>query len=230
MSASSSSNNKNNKTKIKANQNGLDKLIDNDFYNSDLLDDVHDKYELKNKLDKIQPTPVTLANVMGGKKNRNNAHEGLRVLIDTGCSHSLISKLYCHHLMKQKVKKYATGNGTLTTKYESKIHFSLPEFSDKKIITWKFSVAEKENLGYDIILGRDLLLDLKMNISFEKKMVSWEGIEIPMRDFNKLRRHNLNKMEFKAIIQSSKEPMVTQKATDRMITILDATYQKANLK
>ena len=69
-----------------------------------------------------------------------------------------------------------------------------------------------------------------MEISFDKKTVSWEGIDIPMRDFNKLRRYTLNKKEFKAIIQGSSEPLVTQEATDRMIKILDSNYQKANLK
>ncbi len=154
----------------------------------------------------------------------------MRVLIDTGCSHSLISILYCHKLISQREKKYSTGNGILTTKSEAKIHFSLPEFSDKKIITWKFSVAEQDNLGYDIIIGRDLLLELKMNISFERKVVSWEGIDIPMRDFNKLKKWTLNKKEFKAIILGSKEPLVTQEATDQMVKILDSNYQKANLK
>ena len=217
---------------MKLNQelNVFDKLIVDDFYNSDLMNDIHIKNELKNKSGKIEPTPVTLANVRGGKKNRGFSYEGLRVLIDTGCSHSLILNKYCRKFISKKRKEYATGNGILTTNGESKIHFSLPEFSDKKIITWKFSVAEQDTLGYDIILGRDLLLELKMNISFEKKLVSWEGIDIPMRDYNKLKRWTLNKKEFKAIILGSKEPLVTQEATDQMIKILDSNYHKADLK
>ena len=99
-------------------------------------------------------------------------------------------------LISRKEKSYTTGNGMLKTKYESKINFSLPEFSDKKIITWTFNVADKESLGYDMILGRDLLMELKMNVSFNRKIVTWEETEIPMRDFNKLRKHNLNKKEF----------------------------------
>ena len=58
----------------------------------------------------------------------------------------------------------------------------------------------------------------------------WEGIEIPMRDFNKLRKYQLNKRELKAFISESKEPVVSQKATDRIIKILDAKYQKADLR
>ena len=47
------------------------------IFKSNLLGDVHDENKLKNRLDKIEPTPVTLASVRGGKKNRNYAHEGL---------------------------------------------------------------------------------------------------------------------------------------------------------
>ena len=70
-----------------------------------------------------------------------------------------------------------------------------------------------------------------MDISFEKKSVSWEGIEILMRDFNKLRKWNISKMEMNAItiMQGSRKTFVTQEATDRMIKILDSNYQKANL-
>ena len=157
-----------------------------------------------------------MINVFGGKKNRNRSHEGLRVLIDTGCSHSIILKKYCKKLKDNKEKEYATGSGTLKTKYESKVYFSLPEFSDQKIINWVFNTTSSEDLGYDVILGRDILLNLNINISFEKRNVSWDGIEIPMRDFNKLRKYKFNKMEFKAFIQERDEPIVTQEATNQI--------------
>ena len=69
-----------------------------------------------------------------------------------------------------------------------------------------------------------------MNISFDQNIISWEGIDIPMRDFNKIKKYSLNRKEFKTIIQGSQEPLVTQEATDRMIRILDSDYQKVNLK
>ena len=134
--------------------------------------------------------------------------------MDTGCSHSIILKKYCNKLKNNKEKEYATGSGTLKTKYESKVYFSLPEFSDQKIINWVFNVTSSEDLGYEVILGRDILLSLNINISFEKRNVPWEGIEILMRDFNKLRKYKFNKMEFKAFIQEWSEPIVTQEATD----------------
>ena len=53
---------------------------------------------------------------------------------------------------------------------------------------------------------------LGMDLSFNKKTIVWEGIEIPMRDFNKLRKYQLNKKELQAFISESKEPVVTQQA------------------
>ena len=50
-----------------------------------------------------------------------------------------------------------------------------------------------------------------------------------MMDFNRLRRGNLSIHKVKAIIQETQEPIVTQKATERMIKILDLKYKKENL-
>ena len=40
----------------------------------------------------------------------------------------------------------------------------------------------------------------------------------------------MSKNELKVIIQEMKEPIVTKKATDRMVRILDSKYEKADLK
>ena len=81
-----------------------------------------------------------------------------------------------------------------------------------------------------MVIGRDILSSLGMDISFKERTISWEGISIPMRDFDTLRKYQLSKTELKAFISETEEPVVTQKATDRIIKILDANYQKADLK
>ena len=63
----------------------------------------------------------------------------------------------------------------------------LPEFSDKKNITWNFIIFEGSDVGYNIVIFWDLMLELGMDIYFSKKSVSWEVIEIQIQDFNKLR-------------------------------------------
>ena len=193
------------------------------------MNDFHSS-ETKNN-SKVRPTPVTIATIKGGKKNREPKYKGLRVLIDTGSSHSLLKEKYSSkNKMKKDKKEYSTGSGILKTKYETTEQLILPEFSDKKNITWHFSVFEGKSIGYNVVIGRDLLIELRMELSFAKKTVAWEGIEIPMRDFNRLRKWNISRLEMNAIIQESAEPIVTQEATDRIIKILDAKYEKANLR
>ena len=41
-----------------------------------------------------EPTSVTILNILGGKKLRKIMYEGLRVLLDTGCSDSLVRAAY----------------------------------------------------------------------------------------------------------------------------------------
>ena len=80
-----------------------------------------------------------------------------------------------------------------------------------------------------MIIGRDLLENLGVIMDFKKSSVNWEGIEIPMRDFQRLKDLKMSHDEVNAIIKGSVEPLVTQEATERMVRILDSKYEKANL-
>ena len=91
-----------NKNTFHQEMNVLDKIISKDMRKDGLINDVHSN-ELKIssiKNSSPQPTPVTIANVYGGKKNRNIANESLKVLIDTGCSHSIIAERFCNNKIK----------------------------------------------------------------------------------------------------------------------------------
>ena len=193
--------------------------------------DVHKNELTKDKNSNEKPTPVTVAAVRGGKKDRDIKYNNLRCLVDSGSSDSLILKEFANTLRK-KNSVFDTGNGTMSTSHETKISFTLPEFSDKKIITWdKFNVGEKKNLGgYDMIIGRDICDAIGMDVRFSKSILEWEGIQIPMRDFNRLRQYNFSRKEFRMMIKEVKEPIVTEEATKRMIKILDSNYKKANLR
>ena len=60
--------------------------------------------------------------------------------------------------------------------------------------------------------------------------MTWEGISIPMRDFNRLSKWKLSKYKMQVIIQEMRERIVTKEATDQMIKILYSNYRKADLK
>jgi len=52
-----------------------------------------------------------------------------------------------------------------------------------------------------MVIGRDLMTSLGIDISFDKKKIIWEGTEIPMRDYQQLNKWKLSKREFKMVIQ-----------------------------
>ena len=151
------------------------------------MNDIHDnELKIKDKLEK-EPTPVTVVNILGGKKNRSIKFNNLRALIDSGCSNSLADKKYANKLKTTKNKSYSTGNGVLKTNKEAEISLTLSEFSDSKIINWKFDITDSKDLGYDIIIGRDLMQALGISLCFKENIISWEGNDIPMRDFKQLK-------------------------------------------
>jgi len=228
--------------------NRLDRTISDDKYREkELKNDIHANElrfgsssrfneQRKRKFDETSvnnPTPVTLINVRGGKKNRAVIKRDLRVLFDSGSSHSMAS-IKCAKASKltslKKSRDFATAGGSFTVDQEATIHFNLSEFSESKVINWTFSVyRDSEALGYDMVIGRDLLDTLGVNLDFRKSVVDWEGIEVPMKDFQKLKELKMSRDEVNAIIKGSAEPLITQAATERMVRILDSKYEKANL-
>merc|ERR1712115_107085 len=111
LSVKTNMSNKTKNKKIKQELNLLDNLISDDA-EAFLANEVHHgslkgkRCELRAKKQKAvsqRPTTVTFVNVRGGKKNRRTIHEGLRVLLDTGCSDFLLLAEYVKK--NNKIKK-----------------------------------------------------------------------------------------------------------------------------
>ena len=96
-------------------------------------------------------------------------------------------------------------------------------------ITWDCDTddASLTELGYDMIIGRDLLKALKMIIDFEHEVIKWEESQIPMNR-TKLAGKN-NKKLLNTIFKLATEPKTIHQVTARVIKILDAYYKWANL-
>ena len=90
--------------------NKLDRLVTKDAM--ELANDIHNlkarrknirrcELNAKTKMASAErPTTVTFVNVFGGKKHRQTVHEGLRVLLDSGCSDSLLLSSYVKQTKK----------------------------------------------------------------------------------------------------------------------------------
>ena len=65
-----------------------------------------------------------------------------------------------------------------------------------------------------------------MVIDFEYQVIRWDDVSIPM---NRTKLAKNEGKEFHAIFQLATKPKTVQQATEQVLRILDASYEKANL-
>ena len=95
---------------------------------------------------------------------------------------------------------------------------TLPELHHDKTIEWSFHVTK--TLGaYDMIIGRDLLEFLGIDIKFSDKTVEWDSAIMPFKDIDDLG----------GTFHADEPPQIVD-ASDRLKKILDAKYEAADLQ
>ena len=121
-----------------------------------------------------------------------------------------------------------TAGGLFTTGKQGTLVFKLPEFSNSKDITWSMDMdnGKLEELGYDMIIGRDSLFSLGMIIDFKYSVIRWGENDIPM---NRTKLAKNDRKELNEIFQLATESKAAKEATNRVTQILDAHYEKANI-
>jgi hypothetical protein len=87
--------------------------------------------------------------------------------------------------------------------------------------------------GFDLILGCNTIKELRIVLDFRKK-ITLDEISLPMKDIKNLgTREAADKactMNNSIYQNTSKEPQSMLEATKCLIKILDANYEKANLR
>ena len=82
--------------------------------------------------------------------------------------------------------------------------------------------------AFDLILGTNTMNELGIVLNLKEKTITIDEIILPMRNIN-----NLSKSKIKSLVMHTKlaqEPKSTEEATQRIIKILDAKYEKADLQ
>ena len=143
----------------------------------------------------------------------------VRILCDSGASKSIIKS---DLVKKLRVKRdshtrWKTAAGNFDTNATAKVQFKMPEFHETTAVEWTFHVT-KQPLGYDIILGRDLLEELGVTIDFKTLTLTWDDVSVPMKDVNSFPRD-----------QGAFHIQESESREDSMAKILDAKYKPANL-
>ena len=69
------------------------------------------------------------------------------------------------------------------TTHDVKVYFFMPVFSSSKIINNQFHVDNdkgESDIGYEMIIGRDLMVQLGLEDNFKRQVLQWDGTTIHM--------------------------------------------------
>ena len=146
----------------------------------------------------------------------------LRALLDSGGGGTLVSEEFVRKLRVKGTKSqqvWTTPSGSMTTSSKVKAQFTIPELHDNRLIEWDVHVTK--TLGaYDMIIGRDLLQFLGIDVRFSNMTVEWEGASMPFKeaDASPLESYHVA------------EPAIVEEKLERVKKILDAKYEAADLQ
>ena len=89
-----------------------------------------------------------------------------RILLDSGYSSTIVTRIPIEKLNPKKdtVMKWHKQPINITTNLKVNIYFTLHELSATKTMTWNCHVGDSSKGRYDLILGRYLLMELRLNI------------------------------------------------------------------
>ena len=109
----------------------------------------------------------------------------------------------------KKEQTFHTAAGNYVAEGKAIIEFSLPDMNNSKVIKWPCYLDSTDEIGYDAVIGRDLMLELGIKIDFDKKIIQWDDLILPMQERSKGSR------EANVIVQQSAEPDSTKELTER---------------
>jgi len=136
--------------------------------------------------------------------------------------------------MKRAIaQSWGTSNGRFQTKKVGVIDISFKEYSASKSVKLTPDIVEYK-VGaqvplYDLIIGKQTLHDIGAVLDFREKTITIDSILLPMRNIVNLQIKPSVTQTLKHNAFQAQEPISTQKATNQVIGILDAKYDKADL-
>ena len=159
------------------------KNVVNDF-DSEINTICHSSTSRRNKKQKIgKHSSITLGHLHTRKGSRKTKHsERLRILFDSGCSHTIVNNEATTGLLKMtnKNQQWKMKGGTFNTRSTCKIVFTLPMFHKHRDTSWKAHVDEspRSHSGHDLTMGRDLMSELGMDSCFSTCSMRWDNAEV----------------------------------------------------
>ena len=173
--------------------------------------------EKKIKIDHITPILFGEINTSLGKDNYNH----VKILLDSGASSDIICQKFVKKLRQKDSlqTEWNTIAGKFITDKQCNVTFKLSELNPTARIQCTMHVAPTLGL-YDMILGRDTLSELGIDLKFSNHTIVWNDVAVNMKSIDATRERSFHVEDSEGL----------KADTDRIKRILDAKYKKANLK
>ena len=182
----------------------------------------------KRKLEEL--SPITLGYIADKTPKKIGEQQRMRVLFDSGCSATLINRSVLKGWKKRKEKtiKWSTKAGKFKTDRVCDIEFTLPALHENRIISCTAYVDEssKGDVHYDMIIGRDLMQSLGINLLFSTSQIEWDSATIYMQPPERLKDRWVEDLEEELLY--AHDPETTD--AERIQQIIDAKYCEADLQ
>jgi hypothetical protein len=191
-----------------------------------------DLKQSKKGLKEAKPPPKDTSNRLVDK------HTTIRVLLDTGSSGDLLfleegSNKYIPVVKRAIPELWNTSNGTFKTKKVGEVKLSFVEYSTSKKAHLHPDIVEYSKGGppplNNLIIGKQTLHDIGAVLNFKEKTITNNDILLPMSIINNLQLKPSISRALRLNSSFAQEPTSTRNATKRIVEILDAKYDKADL-
>ena len=183
----------------------------------------------KSKYNKLSPILfINRIQHSTSKKNRQTKNKLVKALVDTGASESIISLLKAAKGLplssKMETKKWSIAAGLLNTSVKTKrLEFSLTELQANRKIEKSFHVVDIDLKDYEMIIGRDLITSLQLDIKGSNMSIKWDNAAIPWRNID-------STVDDIYLAEDCQSYQSVEQEMQRMTNILNAKYNKANIK